>query len=78
MVALKAGILKSEETGKPYAVMLASEFRHAVGGLQRYHNDQNQLVTSVANMDVFREIAHDLRVLARADATDKLTLIIGL
>jgi len=29
-------------------------------------------------MEAFREIAHDLRVLARADATDKLTLIVGL
>jgi hypothetical protein len=78
MVALKAGILKSEETGKPYAVMLASEFRNQVGGLQTYHDDDNKLVTTVANMEAFREIAHDLRVLARADATDKLTLIIGL
>jgi hypothetical protein len=29
-------------------------------------------------MDEFRSIVHDLRVLARADADDKLTLIVGL
>jgi len=78
MVALKAGILKSEETGKPYAVMSGQEFRQLVGGLQRYTNDDNQMVMEVQNMSAFRDIAHDLRVLARADATDKLTLIIGL
>jgi len=31
MVAIKAGILKAEEAGKPFAVMNAEEFRHHVG-----------------------------------------------
>jgi magnesium-transporting ATPase (P-type) len=78
MVAIKAGILKPEETGKPFAVMLASEFRSHVGGIKQVYNQNNQLVLEVNNIDSFREIVHDLRVLARADATDKLTLIVGL
>lgn len=43
-----------------------------------YDEQQNQYFYQVSNMDAFREITHDLRVLARADATDKLTLIVGL
>lgn len=77
MVAIKAGILRPEESGKPNAVMLASEFRSRVGALQT-HVEDGRTVYSVENQDNFRDIVHDLRVLARADATDKLTLIVGL
>lgn len=77
MIAIKAGILKPEESGKPNAVMLASEFRERVGGVVTSIRD-GQTVQEIHDPEAFRDIVHDLRVLARADASDKLTLIVGL
>jgi magnesium-transporting ATPase (P-type) len=39
-VAIKAGILKPEESGKPNAVMLASEFRQRVGESESYIDNE--------------------------------------
>lgn len=78
MVAIKAGILKPEESGKPYAVMDASQFRDLVEGVEQFYDQNEKLVQRVKNEDNFREIAHDLRVLARANARDKHMLIVGL
>lgn len=76
--AKKAGILKPEEAGREYAVMHANDFRSMVGGLQSMTNSDGQIELSVANPEVFEEIAKSLRVLARATAEDKFLLIQGL
>lgn len=79
MVALKAGILKPEESGKPYAVMEAEQFRQLVEGIDQFIDEATgNIILKVKNEDAFREIAHDLRVLARANASDKHMLIVGL
>jgi len=56
-VAIKAGILKPEESGKPYAVMLAADFRREIGMIQTTFDDNNNVMYSLENMTAFREIA---------------------
>lgn len=78
MVAIKAGILKSSESGSRHAVMHAKDFRQEVGQLKHVRTDDDELIVELENIERFRQIVHDLRVLARADATDKYILVTGL
>lgn len=78
-VALKAGILRAEESGRTYAVMHASTFRATVGQIDCRKNEQTgQIEYSIENEAAFREVAEHLRVLARATPADKLALVHGL
>lgn len=78
-VAFKAGILRPEEAGRMYAVMHAEQFREVVGGLvQRTNEETGESTTEVENLDAFREVAQNLKVLARATAADKHLLVVGL
>ena len=73
-VAERAGILTAEEATLPYAFMQAEDFRATVGNL----------ITNEDGIEVpedemaFREVAENLRVLARATAADKHLLVAGL
>jgi P-type E1-E2 ATPase len=58
--------------------MDASMFRELVEGVEQLQDEDGNYILRVKNEDNFREIAHDLRVLARANASDKHMLIVGL
>ena len=73
-VATKAGILTPADFGRAYSVCSAEDFRAAVGGLEQGADGE----PTVKNMDAFREVANNLRVLARATAADKHLLVVGL
>lgn len=69
-VAIKAGILSTDEVINRYSVMDARMFREEIGQINEDGRVENE-----AN---FREIIHSLKVLARASAQDKHDLIKGL
>uniref|UniRef100_A0A7S3CL09 Cation-transporting P-type ATPase C-terminal domain-containing protein n=1 Tax=Strombidium rassoulzadegani TaxID=1082188 RepID=A0A7S3CL09_9SPIT len=78
-VALQAGIIKAAEAADPNSVMLASEFREAVGGIQsRRDEETGQTVVELENREAFKDLAGSLKVLARATAHDKYLLVTGL
>jgi len=67
-VAIKAGILRPEESGRNYAVMTGKDFRSHVGALtQKRGDDMGSDVELVPeHPQAFAEIANHIRVLARA------------
>jgi Ca2+ transporting ATPase len=69
-VARQAGIIGSEDRGKTYTVMHADQFDEMCGGLDR--NGQ------VGDIQTFRDIMQELRVLARARPIHKQMVIYGL
>lgn len=78
-VALKSGVLRPEEAGRNYAIMHAEQFREVVGALQTsVDDDTGAVITRPENFAAFKEVARNLRVLARANAEDKYLLVQGL
>jgi Ca2+ transporting ATPase len=77
-VAIKAGILRQEESGRNFAVMTGAEFRRYVGGLTHQNGEISGVEQTLENMGQFQEIAEHIRVLARATPTDRLMLVTGL
>lgn len=67
--ARKAGILQESDESNNYAVMHADAFESKVG---MNENDQ------VADMQIFRNIMNELRVLARAKPVHKYMIVQGL
>lgn len=76
-VAIKTGILLPEEAGAQYAIMTGEEFRNDVQ-ISSTKNQEGEVVYHVNEPDTFKEIAQNLRVLARATASDKHVLVAGL
>ena len=60
-----------------YFVMEGKRFRDMVGGLV-YENENGKDIPKVKNMDVFKKIEKELRVLARSTPDDKYILVTGL
>lgn len=80
-VAIKAGILRPEESGRNYAVMTGEQFRSHVGGLTQRKGDELSGVDVEMlpeHLQAFAEIANHIRVLARATPRDRLILVAGL
>jgi Ca2+ transporting ATPase len=77
-VAERAGILTPEEAALPYAFMHAEEFRATVGNLVMSQDEDGKQTATVEDEMAFREVAENLRVLARATAADKHLLVAGL
>lgn len=77
-VALKAGILTSEELSETYAVMNAEEFRDLVGSLHVYKDEDGNEVAQVEKETTFLEVVESLKVIGRATAADKHLLVAGL
>lgn len=75
-VARKAGILLDSDLAE-YAIMDAARFREEVGALVQKNFD-GQIKTVVENEQNFSAVAKQLKVLARATASDKLLLVTGL
>jgi len=66
-----------------YKILEGHTFRELVGGIVYEKNDQEngegkQGVGKVANFEKFKEIAKDLKVLARSSSRDKYMLVAGL
>jgi len=82
--ALKAGIISEADLESPHAVMEAEAFRDLVGGLVEQaapadsQGQEHQTQFALENFDDFVRVIADLKVLARADATDKLLMVTGL
>jgi len=77
-IAFKAGILRQEDLKNNFSIMDATEFRATVGSIvEKYDNNENTL-KELEKMDAFREVAKNLKVLARATSIDKNLLVVGL
>lgn len=82
--ALKAGIVSEADLENPNTVMEAEAFRDLVGGLVEQpaavdaDGQEQQTQFALENFEDFARVIADLKVLARADATDKLLMVTGL
>lgn len=79
-IALDAGIITKEEADKKYMCMDGKSFREACGGLKKMEDpsDRNLLKEEIGNKKTFREVADNLKVLARSTPEDKYMLVTGL
>ena len=73
-VALKSGIMTQQESFKKNSVMLGIDFRERIGGLVQDSNGAER----IGDIAEFESIVKNLKVLARANSSDKHLLIIGL
>jgi Ca2+-transporting ATPase len=69
-VARDVGIISEAERGGTYTVMEADQFEQMIGGFDR--NDQ------IADIQTFKEIMRELRVLSRAKPEHKHMVVAGL
>lgn len=77
-ISKEAGIVQDEEISRnPYSCMTGKDFRNAVGGLVTIEHDGKEMKI-VGDMDKFKEIKGQLKVLARSSPTDKLILVTGI
>ena len=82
-IAIDAGILTQEEAddtyGRPYAFMEGQVFRKMCGGLKKIEGADGKVEREeIINQDRFKDIASQLKVLARSTPEDKYMLVTGL
>lgn len=79
-IAVKSGILTASDLSKPNAVMLGSDFAARVGTMEegQAFDGEGGTYHQLTNMEDFKEILRDLKVLARAEPEHKKLLVIGL
>lgn len=81
-IAKEAGILNQEwkpnSNRNDYTVMEGKDFREFVEGLVEEGEDDENKVEKVGNLENFKKVAEQLRVLARSSPDDKYLLATGL
>lgn len=78
-ISKNAGIVSAEEVERnEYSCMTGKDFREAVGGLKHTRGPDGKDVVGVADMEKFREIKKQLKVLARSSPEDKYLLVTGI
>jgi Ca2+ transporting ATPase len=79
-IAMSAGILTLEDLSNDYACMTGKEFRESCGGLKKLEDpsDKQRLKEEIGNKNHFRNVAKQLKVLARSTPEDKYMLVMGL
>jgi len=78
-ISKNAGIVTQEEVERfDYSCMTGKDFREAVGGLKITKDENGKEIESVADMEKFREIKKQLKVLARSSPEDKFLLVTGI
>jgi len=77
-ISKNAGIVTEEQSKLNYACMTGKNFRETVGGLTQIQTEDGGSKDAVANMKKFREVAANLRVLARSSPEDKYLLVTGI
>ena len=78
--AILAGLITESDSHMEGVCMSGEEFKRRVGGVKpiEERNEEGNLQYEVENLDEFRKIEGRLRVLARCNPEDKLTLVTGL
>jgi Ca2+ transporting ATPase len=78
-IAMECGILDKnfQHSEDSFRTMEGHTFRKLVGGYEVIKNGSKE-VTKIKNLDQFKLIAKDLRVLARASPEDKFLMVLGL
>jgi len=77
-VAIQAGILHPTDLNKPNAVISGAQFREAVGGVGKVAQKDGGESIGVLNPAAFAKLASEIKVIYRANAEDKLALVVGL
>jgi P-type Ca2+ transporter type 2B len=83
-IAVDANIISKDEAygenRPPYAFMTGFDFSAKIGGLKVIEDpeDKEKTKTVVGSLKEFREIARDLKVLARSSPEHKRMLVTGL
>lgn len=79
-IAKEAGILEADWVKKgdnDYTVMTGAKFREFVGGLDKVE-EEGEVVDVVKNIENFKKVRDQLKVLARSSPTDKYIMATGL
>lgn len=72
-IAKECGILAKDFVPQNnYEIIDGKKFRELVGGLKREKNGDDETQYKVGNMEVFRKITSELKVLAGATPEDKV------
>ena len=77
-ISFDAGILQEDDMLKEYAFMEGKQFREAVGGIVEDLDKNKNKYERPGNEQKFKEIAAQLKVLARSSPQDKYLLVTGL
>jgi Ca2+ transporting ATPase len=77
-ISINAGIITKEDAEKEYACMTGAEFREAVGPIKKVQDKNGEDVDVVTNLQKFRQIKKNLRVMARSSPDDKYLLVTGI
>lgn len=77
-IARECNILNDELLSKPDAVMEGPEFYKRMGGLTTRKNKNGEEIEGILNLEAFKAIKPNLRVLARSRPEDKYLLVTGL
>lgn len=78
-ISKNAGIITKKQVEEhPYSCMTGKQFREAVGGLIKVDKEDGESYDAVKDMDMFRQIKDELRVLARSSPEDKYILVTGI
>jgi len=79
-IAKEAGILEADWVKKgdnDYTVMTGAKFREFVGGLDKVE-EEGEVIDVVKNIENFKKVRDQLKVLARSSPTDKYIMATGL
>ena len=79
-IALEAGIVDLHHVNNQYVCMEGKQFRELCGGLKKLEDPSNRglIKEEIGNKKQFRDIAANLKVLARSTPEDKYMLVTGL
>lgn len=76
--AKKAGILAEGEENVPMRCMNGEDFRREIGGIVKVQGKDGKEKWTVGDKKKFKNIAGNLKVLARSTPEDKFSLVVGL
>jgi Ca2+ transporting ATPase len=77
-ISKNAGIIPDSDIVSKYAIMTGKDFREYVGGLVKETDKDGKVTERVGDVHRFKQVAKELRVLARSSPDDKYLLVTGL
>ena len=77
-ISINAGIVTKEEALVEHTCMTGADFREMVGPIQKTTDKDGNEIDQVTNLNKFKQIKKNLRVMARSSPDDKYLLVTGI